>query len=180
MLSLQDLTSLVDERNVQLINRYFAGTESSNEQPTLNITERIKIDFKTFYLQKSIVISEHKVDGFYTDFLILQEPSWKTLLRFTRCILSTFELMKEYASSSNTSFKIIHDYTKGNTEKNVHLLDDGTLENHVRYVINNYFPSSQELSSINSKNKIAFKIYNDVQCYCADRIIEKLLSLFKL
>lgn len=169
---------MTDNSNAHIINGYFNDTDLTGKPSILDITEEIQIEFKTFYLQKSLVISEStESNGFFKDTLILQQQSWEKLLSLTQSIISTFELLNNY---SRTVYQLIFGYCKDNVERNINVLDIGSLENHINFIIRNYCLSDEELCIVNNNSKMALKIYNYVKYFCAIKIVEKLFSFFKL
>ena len=185
-LYLDTFKELMDPRNVEFICRYFSNSEKESTKPeTLEINHRIKIQFRQFYNQKSVIISNAiEYANIYNDMIILQENSWNNLCNLSKCIIKSMNVLEKYSSFYHDTYNYILNRKHDDCLKIVDIRDIGNLETNVKstYFKNCSDPLDSEILRIfpyDVDEHISFKIYSEVEIFCAEKIIDEIVCIFK-
>lgn len=179
-LNLDTFKELMTPQNVDSIRYYFSPTEmEKTKSETLLINQRIKIHFREFYDQKSIVISNAvEYENIYTDMIILQDRSWHNLRRMSNCVIKAMEILKNYSKHYKIAYDYLFKIKFDACLKTLNLKDVGNLEANIKsiYFKNNFDPTDDELLSFYPTDiTIASKIFLEVKMFCAESIINDII-----
>jgi hypothetical protein len=135
-----------------------------------------KIDFRNFYNNKSIVISEvlneNDVKVYHPDSMILQEQSWNTFLRLRTLLGATFELMKVYQLAALRAKNLIFNNIPVVISTNV---SGQTNESLYRQLLTSFVV--KDLTEIHSDEKVSDKILQEIKTFCDDNIVNSLCAI---
>lgn len=181
-LRLDTYQALMSPKNIEIINHYFSSAENVKPE-TLEINQRVKVQFRTFYNQKSIVISDAVTyENMYTDTFVIQDKSWSELFKVSNCVVLTMKTLDRYCIAYKNVYDYIYKKTCDSFHQNIDFNDLDSIEMNVRNIyesLGKFNPEEVQQITLESM-PLAGKIYVEVHTLCGNKIVDDISYIMKL
>lgn len=175
-LSQQEFSDVFCPDVINFVERYFH--DPAFQSNSIDITKKWTLDFRNYYNNKSIVLVDesNKFDeNFQRNSIILQEPSWKMILKFKPAIEASFDVLIDYQTAAVRAIQLIINDMPITINAPDQAAD--SEETKIRRILNEI--NHNDLSVIHNDIKLATKVLNEIKIFHNEKLVSYLIKRTK-